>query len=152
LFVIPADSAPAPTFAPEPIAPEPIAPAPIAPAPVVDAPIVPEEKAKAPVVQEKPQGGASQPVHEEEHEKKKGENDDILRDFPISVGLTSVEAEELLRKFGRNELPEKVTPKWLIFVRLLYQPMPIMIWIAAIVEVGIGNYEDIHPISSPPLP
>lgn len=69
-------------------------------------------------------------------------DDDVLKNFPISVGLTSVQANELLDKFGRNELPEKITPKWLIFCRLLWQPMPIMIWIAAIVEIAIGNYID----------
>lgn len=67
---------------------------------------------------------------------------DLLKNFPISEGLTSAQAEELLAKYGRNELPEKVTPKWLIFCSLLWQPMPVMIWIAAIVEIIIGNYPD----------
>lgn len=62
--------------------------------------------------------------------------------FKYSHGLTEVEAAELLRKWGRNELPEKVIPKWYIFVSQLWQPMPIMIWIAAIVEAGIQNYID----------
>ena len=31
-----------------------------------------------------------------------------------SEGLTTEFAEELLKKFGRNELPEKKKPKWLI--------------------------------------
>ena len=48
--------------------------------------------------------------------------------FVKSKGLTSAEADELLRRYGRNELEEKKTPKWLIFARLLIQPMPIMIW------------------------
>jgi H+-transporting ATPase len=56
--------------------------------------------------------------------------------------LTSDEAEKLLAKYGKNELPEKVEPKWLIFCKLLIQPMPIMIWLAAIIELGIGNYLD----------
>jgi H+-transporting ATPase len=49
-------------------------------------------------------------------------------DFVKSKGLTSAEADELLRRFGRNELEEKKTPKWIIFAKLLIQPMPIMIW------------------------
>lgn len=76
----------------------------------------------------------------DEHGGKKP--DDVWKDFPISHGLTTQQANELLEKFGRNELPEEITPKWLIFVRLLYQPMPIMIWIAAIVEIIIKNYDD----------
>ena len=45
-------------------------------------------------------------------------------------GLTSEEAEELLLKYGRNELPEKVTPKWLVFLQQFWAPMPIMIWVS----------------------
>jgi H+-transporting ATPase len=68
--------------------------------------------------------------------------DDVLKTFPISEGLTTSQAEELLLKYGRNELPEKITPKWLIFCRLLWQPMPVMIWIAAVVELIIQNWID----------
>jgi Cation transporter/ATPase, N-terminus len=51
-------------------------------------------------------------------------------DFEFNhVGLTTAEAEARLAKYGRNELPEKVDPKWLIFVRLLWGPMPVLIWI-----------------------
>ncbi|GLC35934.1 hypothetical protein PLESTB_000520900 [Pleodorina starrii] len=63
-------------------------------------------------------------------------------DFTPSEGLTSAEADELLKVHGRNELEEKVTPSWLIFLRQLYQPMPIMIWIAAIIEAAIQNWAD----------
>ncbi|GLI68820.1 hypothetical protein VaNZ11_013324 [Volvox africanus] len=63
-------------------------------------------------------------------------------DFTPSEGLTSEEAAELLKVHGRNELEEKVTPSWLIFVKQLYQPMPIMIWIAAIIEAAIQNWPD----------
>jgi hypothetical protein len=87
-----------------------------------------------------------------------------LEDFPISTGLTTAEAEEIyarvlsrtqkmpclnfltlichIVKVGPNKLPEKVTPKWKIFCRQLYQPMPCMIWIAGIIELAIGNYID----------
>jgi H+-transporting ATPase len=58
------------------------------------------------------------------------------------TGLTTKEAEERLLKHGRNELPEKKIPKWYIFVSQLWEPMPIMIWIAAIIEAGIQNYID----------
>ena len=51
-------------------------------------------------------------------------------------------AEKLLLEYGRNELPEKTIPKWYIFVSQLWQPMPIMIWIAAIVEAGIQTWPD----------
>lgn len=62
--------------------------------------------------------------------------------FVYSHGLTSEEAEELLDVYGRNELPEKIVPKWFIFLSLFWQPMPVMIWLAIIVEIAIANYLD----------
>jgi len=41
--------------------------------------------------------------------------------FTKSYGLTSAKAAELLAVYGRNELPEKVTPKWRIFVAQLIE-------------------------------
>ena len=57
-------------------------------------------------------------------------------------GLTSEEALTRLERFGKNELPEQIIPKWYIFVSQLWQPMPIMIWIAALIEAGIENWLD----------
>ena len=57
-------------------------------------------------------------------------------------GLTETQARELLKKWGKNELVEKVVPKWLVFLRLLSGPMPIMLWIAAAIECAIANYLD----------
>jgi H+-transporting ATPase len=77
-----------------------------------------------------------------EKELEKPDDDEFIKNFPLSEGLTTTQAKELLEKYGKNELPEKITPKWLIFCSLLWQPMPVMIWIAAIVEIAIGNYID----------
>jgi len=63
-------------------------------------------------------------------------------DFIISEGLTTAEAEARLLEYGPNELPEKIVPKWYLFASQLWQPMPIMIWIAAIIELGIENWPD----------
>lgn len=57
-------------------------------------------------------------------------------------GLTTFEAQELIRKYGPNELPEKVIPKWYIFVSMLWEPMPIMIWIAIVIEAVLGKWMD----------
>lgn len=38
--------------------------------------------------------------------------------------------------------PQKVVPKWYIFCSQLWQPMPVMIWIAAAVEAAIENWAD----------
>ncbi|RNF05327.1 P-type H+-ATPase, partial [Trypanosoma rangeli] len=72
-------------------------------------------------------------------------NEDDVDEVPIlppSNGLTSAEAEELLAKFGRNELPEKTTPGWLIFVRNLWGPMPFALWVAIIIEFALENWPD----------
>jgi hypothetical protein len=41
--------------------------------------------------------------------------------FVKSHGLTTVQAEELLKIHGTNELHEKVVPKWFIFLSQLWQ-------------------------------
>ena len=64
------------------------------------------------------------------------------KSFVFSHGLTSEEAQRRLEKHGKNELPETIIPKWYIFVSQLWQPMPIMIWISAIIEAAIENYID----------
>eukprot|EP00595_Chromulina_sp_UTEXLB2642_P003247 CAMPEP_0196763184 /NCGR_PEP_ID=MMETSP1095-20130614/3616_1 /TAXON_ID=96789 ORGANISM="Chromulina nebulosa, Strain UTEXLB2642" /NCGR_SAMPLE_ID=MMETSP1095 /ASSEMBLY_ACC=CAM_ASM_000446 /LENGTH=723 /DNA_ID=CAMNT_0042115873 /DNA_START=42 /DNA_END=2210 /DNA_ORIENTATION=- len=76
------------------------------------------------------------------------DDDDIDQDhnrtenFVPSKGLTTAEAEKRLLEYGRNELEDKKTPKWLIFLQQLWAPMPIMIWIAAFTEAGIQNWPD----------
>ena len=51
-------------------------------------------------------------------------------DFVPSHGLTSAEAAKLLEEHGRNELPEKITPSWLVFLQQFKAPLPIMLWCA----------------------
>eukprot|EP00121_Abeoforma_whisleri_P000944 Awhi_evm1s839 len=63
-------------------------------------------------------------------------------EFIPSEGLTSSEVKVLQAQWGPNALEEKVTPKWLIFLQQLWGPMPILIWIAIIIEAGIQNFLD----------
>jgi len=58
--------------------------------------------------------------------------------FVPSKGLTSEEAAKLLEQYGRNELEEKVKPKWKLFLEQFYQPMPCMIWLAIVVELALS--------------
>ena len=44
-----------------------------------------------------------------------------VNQFRKSNGISTAEAEELLKTCGRNELEEKSTPKWLIFISQFYQ-------------------------------
>jgi H+-transporting ATPase len=84
-----------------------------------------------------------------EKEKKQGaiggeEDRDLDEDdnFEFSHGLTSVDCEQRLQIHGLNSLPEKIIPKWYIFVSQLWQPMPLMIWAAALIEGSIQNFID----------
>lgn len=63
-------------------------------------------------------------------------------EFQFSSGLSSIDAMELLSIHGRNELPEKSIPKWYIFLSLFWEPMPIMIWIAIVIEAILGKWMD----------
>jgi H+-transporting ATPase len=71
------------------------------------------------------------------------EEKEEVEEFPINEkGLTSEEAAKLMEQYGKNELPEKVESKWLVFGRLLIQPMPCLIWVAVIIEAAIENFLD----------
>jgi H+-transporting ATPase len=75
---------------------------------------------------------------DDENEKKV-----IAREFPDNHdGLTTAQAEERLAEYGRNELPTKKTPSWLIFIRGLWGPMPVALWIAIVVELGLQDWLD----------
>ena len=83
----------------------------------------PEEK--IPLVKKKQERGI------DDGEAEAGPDDNANFVYAPEHGLSEKEAEILLEKWGKNELPEKVTPKWVIFLSLFIQPMPIMIWIAS---------------------
>ncbi|EFN51245.1 hypothetical protein CHLNCDRAFT_37518 [Chlorella variabilis] len=79
---------------------------------------------------------------EEKAEKKESGHTDHRDEFEASTGLTTAEAEALLLEWGRNELEEKKVPKWLVYLKHLWGPMPIMIWLAIIIEFAIQNWID----------
>eukprot|EP01035_Chromulina_nebulosa_P037328 gene37328-50376_t len=60
----------------------------------------------------------------------------------LGFGLSAAEAAVLLKIHGRNELPTKIIPKWYIFLSLLWEPMPVMIWIAIGIEAALGKWMD----------
>jgi H+-transporting ATPase len=76
------------------------------------------------------------------HSHVKSEEEEQVDMFVYSHGLSTAEANEIFRRVGPNELPEKSVPRWYTFISLFWQPMPIMIWIAVIIEALIGNYDD----------
>ncbi len=95
------------------------------------------------VINRKPQASTSSSSIKQEWEAISDDIEGNSGAFQFShLGLSTSEASELLRKFGPNELPEKVIPKWYIFVSMLWEPMPIMIWIAIIIEAILGKWMD----------
>jgi len=70
-------------------------------------------------------------------------NDEDSDTFKVPEGgLTTEEAVARQVRFGLNKLPEKKVSKLYIFCSQLWQPMPIMIWIAIVIEIGIENWID----------
>ena len=63
-------------------------------------------------------------------------------DFRYSEGLTTAEVARLRTKHGENALPSNEVAGWYIFVQQLWQPMPILIWIAIIIEAAIQSFPD----------
>jgi magnesium-transporting ATPase (P-type) len=79
----------------------------------------------------------------EEELDEHGKRVPVVDDFVYNhVGLTDAEAKALLEKYGKNELPEKIIPKWRLFLDQFRAPMPIMIWLAIIIEAAITNWID----------
>jgi H+-transporting ATPase len=62
--------------------------------------------------------------------------------FAPHSGLSLEDVELLTRRWGRNELPEKIVPKWYVFLQILCEPMPLMIWLAAIIEAILFKWMD----------
>ena len=105
-----------------------------------------QEEISPQIMYKKEGTAAPAPIKIQAQEKHIGDSEDnepeVEGEFVFSHGLSSQEAKGLLEIHGRNELPEKKVPKWYIFVSQLWQPMPIMIWLAAIIELGIQNFLD----------
>ena len=61
----------------------------------------------------------------------------------ISEGLTEIEAEERLAKYGSNELTEEKTNPLLKFISYLWGPIPWMIEFAAVLSAFARHWEDL---------
>lgn len=89
----------------------------------------------------KQKGGGEISVQEAaEVDKDKAVPEDFK--FTHFPGLTAAEAAASLALHGPNKLPETNVSKLFIFCQQLWQPMPLMIWFAIIIEAGIQNWID----------
>ncbi|GHP03742.1 plasma membrane H+-ATPase [Pycnococcus provasolii] len=66
-----------------------------------------------------------------------------LFDTSVETGLTTEEAERRIGLFGPNELVEKTVSPWVKLVKEFTGPMPIMIWLAILVEAIIKDVPDL---------
>ena len=57
-------------------------------------------------------------------------------------GLSSGEVEDLLVKYGYNELPSIELPLWYIFCIQFTGTMPYMLWIACILSLAVEDWVD----------
>jgi H+-transporting ATPase len=57
-------------------------------------------------------------------------------------GLSNQEAERLLKEYGPNEIPEKITPWYINLAKQFVGVMPFMLEFAAIVSISIQDYAD----------
>lgn len=62
--------------------------------------------------------------------------------FKYSNGISENEATILLKIHGYNILPEKIIPKWYIFLTIIIEPMPVMIWFSILIEAGLSKWMD----------
>lgn len=63
------------------------------------------------------------------------------------TGLTAAQVTQRFEEYGLNELPEKKVNPLLMFLAYFWGPMPIMIWAAALIELGqasagLGGWDD----------
>ena len=62
--------------------------------------------------------------------------------FAFSEGITTAEWKALQETHGKNEIPDKSKSLIQIYLELLVEPMPLMIWASATIELCIGSYLD----------
>ena len=55
-------------------------------------------------------------------------------------GLTSDEARRRLGQFGANAIAEKASPAWRAYLAKFWSPIPWLLEVAMIVEIGLGKY------------
>ena len=59
-----------------------------------------------------------------------------------TTGLTTFEASARLRKVGRNEIPERRTPLWMLFGRQFVGAMPLTIAAAGVLSAALEDWVD----------
>ena len=69
-------------------------------------------------------------------------------DTDSTKGLTDAEVEQARDKHGLNEIPAETTPLYKLFVRQFIGFLPLLIEIAALISLAVGDYPDFGIIFS----
>lgn len=73
---------------------------------------------------------------------------DLSFDPAEREGLTTEKAEELIQKWGYNELPEITISVWWVFFLQFTGTMPYMLELAAIISIAVQDYADFGIITT----
>ena len=68
-------------------------------------------------------------------------------DDPL-FGLTDEQVQKSLAEFGKNEIFIPETPLYVLFIRQFIGFLPLLIEVAALVSLGIGDYIDFGELGS----
>jgi H+-transporting ATPase len=63
------------------------------------------------------------------------------------MGLTSAEARQRLGEFGPNTVSEQAPPAWRVYLAKFWGPIPWLLEIAIVLQIGIGKYVEAAVVS-----
>jgi H+-transporting ATPase len=69
-------------------------------------------------------------------------SDGDLPSTDLSKGLTTLQVEAAVAKYGPNDIPVPVTPLYKLFLGQFVGFLPFLIELAALVSIGVGDYVD----------
>src|SRR3990170_491629 len=58
----------------------------------------------------------------------------------VPAGLTSAEARRRLSELGPNAVAEEAPPRWRVFLAKFWGPVPWMLEVALLLQLGLGEY------------
>ena len=83
-------------------------------------------------------GSIQSPLLHDDGPEKAG---DESKDLEVTLrGLSSAEAAARLARHGRNEIPEEITPWYVLFFKQFVGTMPVMLEIACVLALIIRDY------------
>jgi H+-transporting ATPase len=68
--------------------------------------------------------------------------DALVNKTDMETGLTTDQVNAAVEKYGTNEIPVKVTPLHVLFLRQFAGFLPFLIEIAAIISLAVQDYVD----------